>query len=127
MLQNKIRMIKTWSCRVEWQESLIASPDLFGILAGRAGIAGVSGAGVFTCTRGYVSIPDLGMNGIPPLTLVSLWTSLSSELLLSSFFSLAARVPMSTHRRNRRDENMGQAGLRTGNVRDLNHFLNLCI
>ena len=59
-------------CSIEWQESSIASPDPFGILGGAAGtnnVAGAGGSANTLCNTAFVSIPDLSMNGVAPLSI----------------------------------------------------------
>merc|ERR1711981_72342 len=60
-------------CRIQWQESSITTPDPFGILSGITIAAAAGGAADGTtatehnCYKGYVSIPDLSMDGISAL------------------------------------------------------------
>ena len=53
-------------CRIQWKQSSTTSPDPFEILgttpAGTVAAAG--GSATTLCTAGFVSIPDLSMDGI---------------------------------------------------------------
>jgi len=60
---NCIRTEKGY-CAIQWQESSSTSPDPFGILGTTTTEAGAGGASTSLCTSGFVSIPDLSMNGV---------------------------------------------------------------
>ena len=51
-------------CRIQWKQSSTTSPDPFGILGTTTATAGSGGSATTLCTSGFVSIPDLSMDGL---------------------------------------------------------------
>ena len=51
-------------CKIQWKQSSVSSPDPFGILGTTTATAGSGGSATTLCTSGFVSIPDLSMDGI---------------------------------------------------------------
>jgi len=60
---NCVRTEKGY-CGIMWQESSTTSPDPFGILGTTTTAAGAGASTTTLCTSGFVSIPDLSMDGI---------------------------------------------------------------
>ena len=50
-------------CRIQWKQSSTSSPDPFGILGTTTASAAAGGSATTLCTSGFVSIPDLSMDG----------------------------------------------------------------
>jgi|ERR1712037_157077 len=51
-------------CGIQWKQSSTTSPDPFGILSTITSGAGSGSSATTLCTNGFISIPDLSMNGI---------------------------------------------------------------
>ena len=60
---NCIRTEKGY-CGIQWKQSSTTSPDPFGILGTTTTAAGAGASTTTLCTSGFVSIPDLSMDGI---------------------------------------------------------------
>merc|ERR1712154_756392 len=60
---NCIRTEKGY-CGIQWKESSTTSPDPFGVLGTTTTAAGAGASTTTLCTSGFVSIPDLSMDGI---------------------------------------------------------------
>ena len=63
---NCIRTEKGY-CAIQWKQSSTTSPDPFGILGTTTTAAGAGASTTTLCTSGFVSIPDLSMDGISPI------------------------------------------------------------
>merc|ERR1712024_326716 len=50
-------------CSIQWKQSTTTSPDPFGILGTTTTAAGAGASTTTLCTSGFVSIPDLSMDG----------------------------------------------------------------
>merc|ERR1712024_258320 len=59
---NCIRTEKGY-CGIQWKQSSTTSPDPFGILGTTTTAAGAGASTTTLCTSGFVSIPDLSMDG----------------------------------------------------------------
>merc|ERR1712048_578698 len=51
-------------CAIQWKQSSTTSPDPFGILGTTSPAVGAGGSSTTLCTSGFVSIPDLSMDGV---------------------------------------------------------------
>ena len=51
-------------CKIQWKQSSTSSPKPFEIVGTTTATAGSDGSATTLCTSGFISIPDLSMDGI---------------------------------------------------------------
>merc|ERR1712117_393896 len=96
---NCIRTEKGY-CAIQWKQSSTTSPDPFGILGTTTTAAGAGGSSTTLCTSGFVSIPDLSMDGISsiahpipsPISLTSYGTQAFQSYMCGTIFGLESQT-----------------------------------